>query len=126
MNERQESRTIVERQTTGSGVDIVGAAGATVFILENIPCGFARDVRVFLSVPASGIQTVIMRMYARNKTLFVDTTLAAGPLAAGTYSYVFPQATVPIGQSCTLGVTLDAGGAPANSFVHAYVEAIGP
>lgn len=126
MNERQESRTIVEHQTTGFGKDIAGAAGATVFVLEDIPCGFARDVRVFLSVPAAGIQTVFVRMYARNKTLYVDTVLAAGPVATGTYSYVFPQGTVPIGQSCTLGVTLDAGGAPAGSYSHAYVEAIGP
>jgi hypothetical protein len=125
MNPLQTNQTIVERQTDGTGVDVAGAAGATVMVLNNIPCGFAHHLRLMLTVPAAGIQRVIVRMYGRNKTISVTTNVSGGgPLAAGSYGYVFP-ATAAIGQSCAVLVVLDAGGAPVGSMVQMWVEALG-
>ena len=107
---------VAEKVTPVTGVDLGASGGApnsTVFLLTNIPCDFARTVEVFFLCVTQPIQHIIIRNYAANRTIFVDTQLT-GAIASNTPTSVVFNG--PFGQSYDIIVQLKNGAiTPAGS-----------
>lgn len=102
---------VAEKVTPVIGVDIGGAANATVFLLTDIPCDFARTIEVFFLCASQPIQHIIIRNYAANRTIFVDTQLT-GAIALNTPTSVAFNG--PFGQSYDILVQLKNGAITPN------------
>lgn len=99
---------IAEKVTPIGGAPIDGDANAFRTVLTDIPCGFARTIEVFFLCTTQPIQHIIIRSYAANRSLFVDTQITGAIAANTTTSVAFAG---PFGQSYDVRVKLKNGAA---------------
>lgn len=112
---------VAEAVTSGDGFDIQGAPNAFVWMLTNIPCGFAKTIEVFFVCPGDSIQHVVIKNYAGNRTVNVVTQLTGAVAANNTVSVTFNG---PFGQSYDIGVQLKGGVAtPAGTLAKMWTAA---
>ena len=97
--------TIAEALTTlPSGVSLEGLAGTQITLLTNVPCAHARTIEIFLNTPVK-LNHIIVRSYAGERSLSVDTKVTGAIAAGTTTSVVFPG---PYGQTFDILVELNA------------------
>jgi hypothetical protein len=87
---------VAEAVTPVNGVSIAGVQNTFATLLSDIPCGFAKQIEVFFLCVTQPIQHIVIRNYAANRTIFVDTQLT-GAIAANTQTSVTFNG--PFGQS---------------------------
>jgi hypothetical protein len=97
---------VAEKVTPIGGTSIAGVQNTFVTVLENIPCGFARTIEVFFLCTTQPIQHIVIRSYAANRTLVVDTQITGAVVANTTVSVTFNG---PFGQSYDVLVQLKNG-----------------
>lgn len=111
---------VAEAVTSGDGFDIGGAANAFITVLTDIPCSFAKQVEVFF-LTTDSIQHIVIKTYAANRTISVQTFLT-GAIAANTATSVTFNG--PFGQTYDVLVQLKNGGAtPAGTLAKMWTAA---
>ena len=97
---------VAEAVTSGAGFDIQGAANATIDVLTDIPCAFAKSIEVFFLCASQPIQHIIIKSYAANRTISVQTQVTGAVAANTPISVTFNG---PFGQTYDVQVQLKIG-----------------
>ena len=111
---------VAEKVTSRQGVDIGGAANGFVTLLSDIPCDFARTIEVFFST-TDAIQHIVIRSYAANRVIQVDTQVTGAIVANTPTSVTFNG---PFGQSYDVLIQRKNGApTPALTFAQCWSAA---
>lgn len=97
---------VAEKVTPVGGTSIAGVQNSYVNVLTNIPCGFARTIEVFFLCTTQPIQHLVIKTYAANRLLSVQTFLTGAVAANTTTSVTFNG---PFGQTYDVQVQLKNG-----------------